>query len=147
MRFKLIFLLCLIPLLSWASVSLNKVKQVYTQLLKYNSEIKGPSLLKLDLPEINAFNYKSGQLIVITKKMMNWIRNKDELALILGHELGHNKWHTEARADEYGAKYSIKAGFNYCRGALIFKRSLMKYGDYPIHPTGASRWASMRCGK
>lgn len=42
----------------------------------------------VDLPELNAFASAGGR-IYITRKMIAFVRNEDELAGIIGHELGH----------------------------------------------------------
>lgn len=131
---------------AFAAVSVKQVESVYTKLIQANN-LKNVQLYIVKSPEINAMNVNQGEGIVVYTGMMKFIKNNDELAMVLGHELGHNLWHSEARADEYGAKYAIKAGFNYCKGALLFKSKEFKYGDYPIHPPGAERWKAMNCGE
>lgn len=41
-----------------------------------------------DNPDVNAFAAPGG-LIIMTTGMLNFLRNEDELAFVLGHELGH----------------------------------------------------------
>lgn len=42
----------------------------------------------VDSPELNAFNVAGGR-IYVTRKLISFVRSEDELAGILGHELGH----------------------------------------------------------
>ncbi len=42
----------------------------------------------VDSPEVNAFNIAGGR-VYITRKLIGFVRNEDELAGIIGHELGH----------------------------------------------------------
>lgn len=42
----------------------------------------------IDSPELNAFNVAGGR-VYVTRKMIAFVENEDELAGILGHELGH----------------------------------------------------------
>jgi WD40 repeat protein len=51
------------------------------------SNIKFKFLI-VDAPEINAFNVAGGR-IYVTRKLISFVKNEDELAGILGHELGH----------------------------------------------------------
>lgn len=46
----------------------------------------------VDLPEVNAFSAAGGR-IYISRKMIAFARNEDELAGVIGHELGHSVVH------------------------------------------------------
>jgi hypothetical protein len=51
----------------------------------------------VDLPQVNAFASAGGR-IYVTRKMIAFARNEDELAGIISHELGHaTVRHTSAR--------------------------------------------------
>lgn len=49
----------------------------------------------LDAPEANAFSAGSGR-IYVTRKLVALLKNDDELAAVLGHELGHIELHQNA---------------------------------------------------
>jgi predicted Zn-dependent protease len=75
--------------------------------------------------------------------MLN-ITNKDELALVLGHELAHYKLghhgsnhRNEYAADALGYQYAAKAGYNVCRGKNIFKK--FRKGGSATHPDPRDR--------
>lgn len=123
----------------WAGQTVKDVKRIYEKLVRAN-RLHAVPILVVDGP-VNA--YYDGSRIVVYTGLLNWVKNSDELAIVIGHELGHMKWKTEQRADEYGALYTRAAGFNYCRGAQVYKR--MGSGDMPIHPPGADRYKAMRC--
>ncbi len=124
-----------------AAVNKGEVKRIYNRIVKANG-LKAVPIYVVNYPIVNA--YYDGEKIIVYTGLLKFVRNTDELALIVGHELGHMKWHTEQRADEYGALYAIKAGFKYCRGAQAYKR--MGGGDMPIHPPGKDRYKAMNCG-
>lgn len=59
-----------------------------------------PSQLKfriilIDTPEVNAFSVGAGR-IYVTRKMVAFLRNDDELAGLIGHEMGHILTHQNA---------------------------------------------------
>lgn len=51
----------------------------------------GYGFVMTDDPDLNAF--ADGQTIVLTRGMLRFVRNDDELALVLAHELAHNSMH------------------------------------------------------
>ena len=67
------------------------VKQVGTA-LAYASNVptayKGYHFILQDSPEVNAFAVPGG-FVFITTAMLDFLKNEDELAAILGHEMGH----------------------------------------------------------
>jgi predicted Zn-dependent protease len=42
----------------------------------------------VDLPDVNAFALPGGR-VYVTRKLVAFVRNEDELAGVLGHEIGH----------------------------------------------------------
>jgi WD40 repeat protein len=52
-------------------------------------------VILIDSPDINAFSYGAGR-IYVTRKMVAFLRNDDELAALLGHEMGHILSHQTA---------------------------------------------------
>ena len=49
----------------------------------------------VDLPDLNAFSLSGGR-IYVTRKMVAFARNEDELAALLAHEMGHTLAHQQA---------------------------------------------------
>ena len=120
----------------------GKVQRIYNRIIS-GAHIKHAPIISVEFGDVNA--YYDGKRIVIYTGLLKFVRNEEELALVIAHELAHVKWHTETRADEYGALYLIAAGYNYCKAAQLFKR--FGDGDPPIHPSGADRYKAMRCSK
>jgi predicted Zn-dependent protease len=88
--------------------------------------------------------------IVIYGGMVMEVRNIDELAAVIGHELGHTQvwWQNqgpknELTADRLGFKFMKQAGFDVCRGAQLLKR----FHDDPtgVHPAAAYRYKMSGC--
>ncbi|MBK7932425.1 MAG: M48 family metalloprotease [Acidobacteria bacterium] len=52
-----------------------------------NSGIKFRFMIS-DVPDTNAFAFPGG-IIMVTRKMVNFVKNEDELAGVMAHELGH----------------------------------------------------------
>lgn len=91
----------------------------------------------LKAPQINALSLSSdaqNAYIYVTNGMLNFIRNDDELAFILAHEMAHitlktplkktNKQRVklELKADLLGAKYMTLAGFDKKFAIAFIKR-------------------------
>lgn len=92
--------------------------------------------------------------------------NKDELALILGHEVAHfllghvflpaetqtkeNIRVEEMQADKFGAFLAMRAGYNVCKGREFFTMMNSSYGDNmdQDHPDFAFRYSQLNisCG-
>lgn len=118
-----------------AAVSLKDVEVVYHRLCVANNGC--PNLRIIRSREINSMATK-GEIIIFTG-MLKFLDNRDQLALVLGHELGHvhngdphNFWHTfnmEYHADQYGAYLASKAKFNRCKGVKYFNKTMKYFGD------------------
>lgn len=52
-------------------------------------------IILIDLPIVNAFSIAGGR-IYVTRKAIAFVRNEDELAGLLGHEMGHALTHQQA---------------------------------------------------
>ncbi len=104
--------------------------------------------------KVNAWT--SFRSVTITSEMIKRFKNKDEVSMVLGHELGH--WHNkdyllnrhidknmhykiEYRADMFGAKITEEAKYNRCRGAKWFYWFIDVTGDSPsfTHPQSILR--------
>lgn len=111
---------------SYASVTVKDVHDVYRNLINANGLIMAPILVIDNSTEING-RYRNWQ-VHITTGMMRKLKNRDELALVLGHELTHwingdtySHYSVEYRADKGGAFLSEHAGYSKCHGAELFR--------------------------
>ncbi|WP_026942683.1 M48 family metallopeptidase [Hellea balneolensis] len=119
---------------------------------------------------INA--YADGRNITMTTGMMNFVKNDDELALIVGHELGHNTMghirkvvsniilslggtrYTrpfESESDYVGLYYMVRAGYN-PDGVEEFWRRLAVTNPKHVaraktHPTYPNRYLSIAAAR
>lgn len=120
--------------------------------------------------DINA--YATGRNIIVTSGMMEFVRNDDELALIIGHELAHNTMghipkivgniilsaggtrYTrpfESEADYVGLYYMTRAGYNpdgvedvWRRIARVNPKSVVRAKTHPTTPDRYLRIAATR---
>ena len=116
--------------------------------------------------------YADGKKITMTAGMMNFVKSDDELALIIGHELGHNTMghirkvvtnlivtlgktrYTrpfESEADYVGMYYMVRAGYNpnnvedvWRRLALTNPKSVVRAKTHPAYPDRYLRLAATR---
>lgn len=76
----------------------------------------------IDLPEIDSFGIPGGR-IYVTRKMVAFLKNDDELAALLSHEIGHTYTHQQAidftrilhetlGVDSVGDRESVRRVFN-----------------------------------
>lgn len=129
------------------AVTYNQAQEVFKILLKAN-HLSNIPLSYSPSSEVNA--YSTGHSVVILKGMLRDLRNEDELALILGHELGHIKLHHhsstvahEYAADHEGGIYMKIAGYNVCHGG----RAYVRWND-PLsddHPASVDRYHRLGC--
>lgn len=117
-------------------------------------------------PTINA--YADGRNITMTSGMMNFVKNDDELALIIGHELGHNTMghirkvitniilsiggtrYTrpfESESDYVGMYYMVRAGHSPDGVEEFWRRLAVTNPKYvaraKTHPTYPNRYLSL----
>lgn len=143
---------------------LDRVQDIYHKLVIATgraSEV--PPLYVVESDEANA--YTDGSSVVILTGMLKITKNDDEIATILGHEIGHvllehtGKLSTnnpreqvvlESMADKIGAYYMMRAGYDICKGREIWRTFLEKYGDSlgGDHPDDAYRYEQLnvQCG-
>lgn len=135
------------------AISPQETYRVYDTLIKSNGlQGKAPPLTLKVSKEINAYaNVYTKQIVVFSGLRKAF--DKDEVALVLGHELTHyverhagSTWRNEFRADQGGARLMTHAGYNLCRGKEIFKafHKMSPYGS-KTHPAPLMRWAALPC--
>jgi len=119
-----------------STVSKSTVTQVWNKLQK-----KGGTNYKLYfIEEDKGFNaYASHKGVLINNNMLQFLDNKDQVAFILAHEIGHmehgdvhklsGSYHQESSADWYGAELMSKSGYRLCEAIRFFKKSISIYGD------------------
>jgi len=127
----------------------------------------------LKLSTSSAINaYADGRNITLTTAMMTFVENENELALIIGHELGHNTMghirksignfilslgatrYTrpfESEADYVGLYYLVRAGYS-ADGVEAFWQRLAGVSPKGInraktHPTFPDRYLRIRAGR
>lgn len=108
------------------AATFQQAQEIYQKLIK-NNHIGGPILVYSNSMVVNA--YTNSKSIKITRGMLLFVQNRDELALILGHELAHYNLHhpgstpkREYEADHLGGVYMSHIGGNICHGAEVIKR-------------------------
>lgn len=144
---KLSILLMFFVTLSSHAATFSQAKAIYQRIVAANG-IRAPMLTLSNSSEVNA---QCGFMsISINKGMLAFVRNDDELALVLGHELAHfNLGHTsstpmnELAADSLGAKYEDRAGFNHCKGVMVLYRFHSAGSD--THPASDYRYKRLQC--
>jgi Zn-dependent protease with chaperone function len=129
------------------------VKEVYHRLAVVSGTTKLPPITILDIPMINAWT--DGKKITITTGLLKLMKNNDELAMVLGHEMGHfiardvqrndeamDPRYMEADADKFGAFIMMRAGYDVCKGKEILRSFKEVFGDDAAaegHPDNAFR--------
>ena len=115
-------------------------------------------------PQVNAFS--DGRDVIVTTALLDFVRSDDELALIIGHELGHfilghppmhtgDKllasigigadiyWKREEAADRMAIRLMAAAGYNLDTVIPFWRRFLGKYDNDPqifrYHPSLEAR--------
>jgi len=125
-----------------------------------SERVCGYKLRLSQTPTINA--YADGNNITVTSGMMDFVKDDDELALIIGHELGHNTMghirkiisniilsaggtrYTrpfESESDYVGMYYMVRAGYNpenvedvWRRLAVANPKSVARAKTHPTYP-------------
>lgn len=150
-KLLLLLILAIVCCSNTYAMTFDRVKMIYAKLCKDNHLHIVPRLRLVDnigSTKINASTGVPWQYINITKKMVKKF-NDDQIAFVLGHELGHYKrldingsnYNAEYGADQYGKKYSIRSGYNYCRGIMWLKGT--EASD--DHPSGNDRIKAVGC--
>lgn len=132
---------------SHAAMSPQQAVSIYNKLISNARLGSVPELRFSPSMEVNAFY--EGQYITVNRGLLSSVKNSNELALVLGHELAHSSRHdsgsTQARefaADALGAKYIRMSGYNVCSGAKWFLRQSYLIPD---HPRSILRYRALGC--
>lgn len=128
------------------AMTFQQAQRVYYQVAK-SSFTRVPKLVLNPTNKVNAA--WTGHYVVVNQGMLNFVRNESEMALVLGHELGHwsaghwgSNYANEYQADKLGFNYAVRAGFGGCKGAQI----LLRFGKASKdHPSGRDRYQRL-CG-
>ncbi len=142
----------LISFSSYAQISIMSTYAIYNKLVSANHIKNPPKLVLVQTEEANA--YSTYREIGMYTGMMTYLHNDDEMANILGHELGHfilkhynkkegSKPPYEFDADEMGAKLMRNAGFDVCKGAHFMKKRNEPWSV--THPSDEARYKSLGC--
>jgi len=142
-------------------LSQEKVSAVYDKIYAASGEdLKNKRPIKYveDDDKINA--YATYYTIVVLKGLGDVVKNDDELALVIGHELSHitmghvlkqsegeeSREH-ESLSDKMGSFYMMKAGYNVCKGRGFFL-NLQKVGvkGGNSHPNTMWRYNQLNVG-
>ena len=135
-------LLIILLLIGFCGISYANSQNVYKRLTRANN-IKPLSfvIIKEHNRRECSLACTDGRTLTITTKLLSIVRNEDELAGVIGHEMAHAVYGNEMKADVQGLKYAKRAGYNYCRAAKFLK-SLV--GDNK-HPDGNIRYKNTGC--
>lgn len=134
----------------------SNVRSMYSKLLVASGQ--SDDALPLVIVRSDQDNmYNDGRSVVVYTGFIERAQSYDEIALILGHEIAHGmlghlgKLRTknpdesrkhEALADKMGAVYMIKAGYNICKGRIVFRRWQLTDGNSVVgnHPDYSYRY-------
>ncbi len=132
------------------AMSFSNVKIIYMKLVLHNFP-GGAPMLSLD--KSRDPNADEGEGVIhVTAGMLTFARNNDEMALVLGHELGHFAHHDtegshpsiEYLADAAGARFEDATGYNHCVGAQVIYRFHDKADA--THPASDERYRRLTKG-
>lgn len=145
MRYLCGLLLVIVSICSNA-MSFNQASVIFERLSKASNT---NLYLALD-PDESVNAHQSAHGVYLNKGMLRFVRNEDEMAMVLGHEIGHyvlGHWTStpknEYASDVFGARLVSKAGYNRCKGVLVILR--FHDGDSSTHPASNKRYNRIKC--
>jgi predicted Zn-dependent protease len=132
-------------------ITSNTVFEIYANLQKYSGLPNAmPPLEIVPTMMVNAWMSPDGMFVTIG--IMKFVKNQDELAAVIGHEMGHyilrHFWFDddsrlkEANADKIGAYLMFRAGYNICAIEGLWLRMAGTFGDTILtasHPGESQR--------
>lgn len=129
------------------AITFKEAKLIFRQLeTKTNTYI----VLHLD-PSLQIEAYASPWGIYVTQGMLNFT-TKDELAMVLGHELTHylyqdSRHHPsvaqELRADHYGYKMCKNLKYKKCKSFILKMKKYFGEGGDDVHPIWSYRYKKL----
>jgi predicted Zn-dependent protease len=132
------------------ALTFNDAEEVYKQLVIKNHVMPLPKLAYWPNDQVNAFCDSDAQTIVLTRGILKFVQNKDQLAMVIGHELGHCILHhpistprNEYIADRMGYWLSQAAGYNVCKGVEVLKN--LNDPASATHPASINRYNVLKC--
>lgn len=130
-------LLIICPTLAFAA----SPQAIYKKLLKATGVRALPFYVISKATPLCSLACTDGRAIYVSTKLLATVRNEDELAGVIGHEMAHAVYSNESRADVLGLKYAARAGYRYCVAAQFLKQLS---GD-DRHPDGYTRYKNTGC--
>lgn len=137
------------------TISNVEVQKIYAN-LKVNTGMSDtlPPLVILESATVNA--WATPEQITITTAMLAEMSNKDQVAFVLAHEIGHvvlghfdlEKMPSKLKensADKYGSYLVLRSGYDVCQGKNLWVEFVKKFGDAisVTHPSGKERIDSL----
>jgi Zn-dependent protease with chaperone function len=134
-----------------ASITQQQAAQVFLKVVKVSGV--SATLVIAKTAVINANSYLS--VVTINRGMLKALRNVDEAALVIGHELTHQingdsykkgSRFIELAADRGGIRLAVKSGFNACRALGYMRNEISTRGDRgdDVHPKFSTRLKMLR---
>ncbi len=133
----------------------------YDRIVKVNKIKNAPKLQYLlkDLDPYDASYDCPPNKIYLNLAMLQFVRSRSEMAIVVGHELAHavyhhcgdysknvkDNWRTELMADKLGMLMAKRAGFNVCKGVKVLQAFHMP--DSGTHPSSNYRYKLLKCNK
>lgn len=133
----------------------ERLDRVLTRLFRAMSEPPRLTVLILESDKVNA--YAGGGILAISLGMLRFVKSDDELAVVLGHELGHLpsfsdhallsgiRSDREREADIRGLVYAYQADYDIRAAAVVYERMAVELvpgpgeGKLHGHPSHAER--------
>lgn len=115
--------------------------EVYIRLYKANNIQSIPMFVKKGVIKECSLACTDKTKITLAIELLYAVKNQDELAGVIGHEMAHMIYKDELKADVLGLQYAKKAGYDYCKAAQYLKRMLKD----SVHPAGIDRYKNTGC--
>lgn len=143
------------------SLTNKEVVEIYNNLIKYTgiSKENMPNFIIIqDDSTINAYQDSGNNTIAVYTGMIKFVSSKDELAGVIGHEIGHfmlehSKLNPdgdpnyqailEGNSDKFGIYLMLRAGYDVCKTKDLWDKLRDKEGDYEYnsdHPNYSYRY-------
>jgi hypothetical protein len=133
----------------------QRLHAVYHKILLASGQQYNYPLTIVSSDEVNA--YTDGEGVYVYTGLLNKMDTDDEMAMVLGHELGHaialhnnilqEKWthgpELESQADMLGTFMMLRAGYDVCKGRDLFLLFMKQSGNCAYcetHPSNIYRY-------